>query len=79
MRQVENLERRRNAAIDAANRMDKAAQGKKGKKGDEKKSKQVAQKRKQVLTMGFQKTETGQKWKVSGERARGFTRKILSD
>ena len=44
---------------------------KKGKKGDEKKSKQVAQRRKQAQKMGFYKTEDGAKWKTSemGSRA----------
>ena len=44
---------------------------KKGKKGDEKKSKQVAQRRKQAQKMGFHKTEDGAKWKTSemGSRA----------
>jgi ATP-binding cassette subfamily F protein 3 len=64
--QIESLERRRNAAIEQANRMEKAAAGKKrGKKGDEKKSKQVASRRKAVERMGFDRTEDGAKWKVS--------------
>jgi ATPase subunit of ABC transporter with duplicated ATPase domains len=68
-REVENLEKRRTAAIEAANKMEKVANSK---KGDQKKSKQVAQMRKKATSMGFNQDADGQKlgkFSTSGARA----------
>ena len=101
-KEVENLEKKRQHAIDVANKLEKAASGTPspagdpcrlfhlqrlskakdsesvlepaGKKGDQKKSKQVAKVRKEVLRMGFKQNADGQslsKKKISeaGDRA----------
>ena len=105
-KEVENLEKKRQHAIDVANKLEKAASGtpspagdscrlfhlslfreivkhrgtlsvfgtRTGKKGDQKKSKQVAKVRKEVLRMGFKQNADGQslsKKKISeaGDRA----------
>ena len=64
---MENLEKRRTAVIEAANK--KVANSK---KGDQKKSKQVAQMRKKATSMGLNQDADGQKlgkFSTSGARA----------
>ena len=68
-REIGNLEKKRSAAIEKANKMEKLASGK---KGDQKKSAQVAQMRKKAMQMGFSQDADGQKYgkkSVTGARA----------
>eukprot|EP00931_Biecheleriopsis_adriatica_P106109 TRINITY_DN80622_c0_g1_i1.p1 TRINITY_DN80622_c0_g1~~TRINITY_DN80622_c0_g1_i1.p1 ORF type:complete len:706 (-),score=158.54 TRINITY_DN80622_c0_g1_i1:113-2230(-) len=68
--QAEQLENKRAQAMETASRLERATRGK---KGDQKKSGQVAQKRLKAKQMGFEKTSEGTRWKVSTMGHREFS------
>ena len=61
-RQVESLNRRRERALEVADKLEKASRGK---GGDQKKGAMAAERRKKAMSMGLHKTADGRKWKYS--------------